>query len=172
MTARFTIRCLGAALALAVPAAGAAAPVAPNKNAKGSAAIIRPLTLRKMQDLDFAFVAVTSAGTAIVDPNTDLMSTTGGVLQVGGLPYAALFEAVSPSKTVVHIRVPKPSTVVTRVGGTETMVVDSFTISGSSNRNVVSKEIFQFKIGGTLHVNAGQAQGTYLGTFDIDVNYN
>ncbi len=172
MTGGFTFRGLGAALALIVPAAGVAAPVLPNKNAKASAELFRPASVRKLQDIDFGFVAVTAAGTAVVNPNTDLMTTTGGVLAVGGLPYAALFEAVSPTKTVVHIRLPRSSTIVTRVGGTETMILDTFTISGSANRNVVAKEPFTFKIGGTLHVNANQVEGTYLGTFDVDVQYN
>lgn len=171
MTGGFhNLRCLAAALTL-IASAGQAAPVAPAKNAQATAVITGAAALRKLQDLDFAFVTVTTAGTAVVDPNTDLMSTTGGVLAVGGLPYAALFEAVSPVKNVVHIRVPKASTVLTRAGGTETMIVDTFTISGSANRNVVAKQPFTFKIGGTLHVAAGQVEGTYTGTFDVDIQY-
>ena len=82
-----------------------------------------------------------------------------------------LFEAVSPVKNVVHIRVPKASTTLIRTGGTETMTVDTFTISGSANRNVVAKQPFTFKVGGTLHVAAGQREGTYTGTFDVDIQY-
>ena len=71
-----------------------------------------------------------------------------------------------------YFLVPKASTVVTRVGGTETMTVDTFTISGSANRNVVAKEPFSFSVGGTLRVNANQAEGLYVGTFDVDLQYN
>lgn len=171
MTGGFhNLRCLAAALTL-IASAGQGAPVAPAKNAKAIAVITGAAALRKLQDLDFAYVTVTTAGTAVVNPNTDLMSTTGGVLAVGGLPYAALFEAVSPVKNVVHIRVPKASTTLIRTGGTETMTVDTFTISGSANRNVVAKQPFTFKVGGTLHVAAGQREGTYTGTFDVDIQY-
>ena len=149
-----------------------AAPVTANKQAKAVVDILPPIAVHKLQDLNFATLGVVAAGTATVNPNTDVMTTTGGVTWVGGTPYSAMFEAVAPTKSVVHIRVPKASIVVTRVGGTETMIVDTFTISGAANRNVVAKEPFAFSVGGTLRVNANQAEGTYVGTFDVDLQYN
>ena len=107
----------------------------------------------------------------MVNPDTDAMTTTGGIIHVGGAPYSALFEAVSPVKNVVLIRIPKTATTVTRVGGTETMTVDTWTLSGNANRNVVAKEPFSFKVGGTLHVNANQVEGLYVGTFTVDIQY-
>ena len=100
------------------------------------------------------------------------MTTTGGVLHVSGVPYGALFEAVSPIKNVVHIKIPKQPITLTRVGGTETMTVDNFTISGAANRNVVAKEPFEFTVGGTLRVNANQAEGDYVGEFTVDIQFN
>ena len=83
-----------------------------------------------------------------------------------------MFEAVSPAKNVVHIRIPKNPITLTRVGGTETMTVGNWTISGGGNsRNVVVKEAFSFKSAGRLTVNANQAEGLYLGTFDVEVQY-
>ena len=161
----------GPALALAATPA-AAAPVPPNKQAKANVNVLSGLTIRKLQDLNFATLAVYSAGTATINPTTDVMTTTGGVFHVGGTPYSALFEAVAPTKSVVHIRAPKKAIVVTRVGGTQTMTVDNFTISGTETRNVVAKEPFEFSIGGRLTVNNNQAEGLYVGTFDIDLQYN
>ena len=158
-----------AALAASSPAD--AAPVASAKNATGTATITNPASLRKLNDLNFAYLTVTSAGTAVVNPNTDTMTTTGGVIAAGGMPYSALFEAVSPVKNVVIIRIPKTATTVTRVGGTETMTVDTWTLAGTANRNVVAKQPFQFKVGGTLHVNANQVEGLYLGTFTVDIQF-
>jgi hypothetical protein len=160
-----------AALALVVPALAHAAPVAPVKNATATVAITPPASVRKLNDLYFAYLSVTTAGTAVVDPNTDTMTTTGGVITVGGVPYSAMFEAVSPVKNVVHIRIPNTASTVTRVGGTETMTVDTWTLAGTANRNVVAKEPFAFKVGGTLHVNANQVEGLYLGTFAVDIQY-
>jgi hypothetical protein len=88
------------------------------------------------------------------------------------LPHAARFEAVSPSKTVVHIRLPRKAVTLTRAGGTQTMTVDAWTLNGVDTRNVVAHETFEFAIGGTLHVAANQVEGTYNGTFDVTIDYN
>ena len=157
--------------ALVAPALAHAAPVPPDRNATATVRIAPPVSLRKLNDLNFANLVVTSAGTAIVDPNTDAMTTTGGVLQAGGLPYSALFEAVSPVKAVVIIRIPRNPITVTRVGGTETMTVSNWTISGNSRRTVAAQEAFSFSVGGTLSVNANQAEGLYVGTFTVEVQY-
>lgn len=159
------------ALTLALPTLAQAAPVAATQNATGTVEIIGGAKVRKLNDLNFAWLSVTGAGTAVIDPNSDTMTTTGGVLLAGGLPYAALFEAVSPAKAVVIIRIPRNPILVTRVGGTQTMTVSNWTLSGSSRRNTVAHEPFEFKVGGTLTVNANQAEGLYLGSFDIEVQY-
>ena len=171
MTGLPIFRCLLAALALIVPALAHAAPVAPSRNATATVVITPPASVRKLNDLYFALLTVTTAGTAVVNPNTDTMTTTGGVIYAGGVPYSALFEAVSPVKNVVLIRIPKTASTVTRVGGTETMTVDTWTLAGTSSRNVVAKEPFQFKVGGTLRVNANQVEGLYVGTFSVDIQF-
>jgi hypothetical protein len=167
--------CLAFLLALAVPTVAHAAPpqlFGPNRNATSAARVILPAQIVKLYDMDFGFVTVTSAGTAIVDSNTGNVTTTSGVLFAGGLPHAAQFEAISPSKTVVHIRLPKKAATLTRAGGTETMTVDTWSLNGVDTRNVVAHETFAFAIGGTLHVAANQAEGTYNGTFDVTIDYN
>jgi hypothetical protein len=158
-------------MALIASSTSLAAPVAPNQNATGTATITNPASLRKLNDLNFGYLTVTTAGTAIINPNTDTLTITGGVIVAGGLHYSALFEAVSPVKNVVHIRIPNSASTLTRVGGTETMSLDNFTLSGTSNRNVVAKEPFEFSVGGTLHVNANQVEGLYVGTFSVDIQY-
>ena len=130
-----------AAAALARPFAAAPAPAAaqeisPDQQASATAVITRPATFRNLQELDFAYLSVTSAGTAVIDPDTDTMTTTGGVLHAGGTPYAALFRGVSPTKAVVIIRLPRKPATLTRIGGTETMTVSNWTMSGNSRRTV------------------------------------
>jgi hypothetical protein len=156
---------------LPLGAAADAAPVQATRNATATVYIPSPAQVRKLQDLNFALLAVTGAGTAVIDPNSDTMSTTGGVLHAGWTPYAALFQGVAPVKGVVIIRIPKNPITVTRVGGTETMTVDTWTISGQAKRTVAAQEPFDFKVGGTLHVGANQVEGIYTGTFNVDIQY-
>jgi hypothetical protein len=157
--------------ALFAPALAHAAPVAPNRNATATVYIAPPASVRKLEDLNFASLIVNGAGTAVVDPNTDGMTTTGGVIYATGLHYAALFEAVSPVRAVVIIRIPRDPITITRAGGTETMTVSNWTLSGSARRTVAAQEAFEFKVGGTLTVNANQAEGLYVGNFDVEVQY-
>jgi hypothetical protein len=164
-----------ALFALLVPAAAQAAPpqlFSPNKNSTGTARVILPAQITKLYDMDFGFMTVTTAGTAVLDSTSGNVTTTGGVLFAGGLPHAAQFEAVSPSKTIVHIRLPKKASTLTRAGGTETMLLDGWNLNGVDTRNVVAHETFQFAVGGTLHVAANQAEGTYIGSFDVTIDYN
>jgi hypothetical protein len=164
-------------LSLFAAAPAFAAPVSPDKNATSTAMIVPPAMVRKIEDLNFGCLIVAGpvGGTAVLNPNTEVVTTTGGVTKVGGATtcpaYSALFEAVSPVKGVVIIRLPKVLATLTRVGGTETMTVGAWTVDGSTNRNVPAKETWAFKIGGTLFVNANQVEGLYVGTFAVDVQY-
>ncbi len=156
---------------LAATTAAAAAPVAPDRNATGTVEIVSPATIRKLQDLNFANLSVTTAGTAVIDPNSDTMTTAGGVLHAGGVPYAAMFEGIAPARSVVIIRLPRDPIIVTRIGGTETMTVSNWTMSGQTRRTVAAQEPFEFKVGGTLDVGANQVEGLYVGTFTVNVQY-
>ena len=158
-------------LSIATAAPASAAPAIPNKQATAVVQVLPPIALRKLEDLNFATLGVYSAGTAVIDPNTDAMTTTGGIVHLGGLPYAALFEAISPRRGVVIIRIPTKPVTITRNGGTETMTISSWTLSGASNRTVVAQEPISFKVGGTLTVANNQAEGLYTGTFDVDIQY-
>jgi hypothetical protein len=138
----------------------------------GKAQILLPASFVKLMDMDFGSLTVTTAGTAILDSNSGNVTTTGGVILVGGRPHAAGFDAVSPTKNIVKVSLPNKPVTLKRVGGTETMTVDTWTMNGATTRNVVAHQEFQFQVGATLHVNASQAEGTYLGTFDVTLNYN
>jgi hypothetical protein len=164
--------CALAAFALCVAAPAAhAAPVQPDKQARGTARIVNGIFVRKLKDLNFASLTTWAPGTAVINPDTDAITTTGGVSYYSGLAYAAQFQGVSPVKGVVIIRIPKRPATLTRIGGTESMTVDNWTLSGNSQRVVAAQEPFDFKVGGTLSVKANQAEGTYVGTFEVEIQY-
>ena len=158
----------GALLALSAPAFGQ---VAPDENATGRAIVLSPLTLLKIEDMDFGSLTVTAAGTAILDPVNGTVTTTGGVLSAGGDPLPALFAGAASRNTPVKIRIPNKPITITRVGGTETMTVSGWTLNGPADRRVGMSRAFDFRVGATLNVTANQADGLYTGEFMVEVQY-
>ena len=166
------LSCLALGLAaLAVPAAAAAAPVPATANAKGTATVLKPLSVVKKADLDFGELIVSGAGTAVIDPTAGTLTTTGAVVKVGTTAHAATFTTTGSKNSVVHIRLPSASTTLTRVGGGGTMTVSNWTLDGSTNRKIPLTRAFDFSVGGTLNVGANQLDGDYAGTFTITVEY-
>jgi len=150
----------------------AGAPRAASPPAQANAALLFPLEIIKNRDLDFGYLAApTAAGTAVIDPETDTISRTGGVVLLGGAPHAAMFTGAAKSTSVVIIRIPKQTITLTRVGGTETMTVSNWTLQGLDKRAAAARVAFDFRVGGTLNVNANQAEGLYVGTFDVSIQY-
>ena len=166
-------RCIAAALvALCTIAPAAAAPIAAVDDAGATTALLHPLQVLKRQDLDFGYVqAGTTAGTVVIDPNTSAISATGGATLLGGTPHPALFTGAAKSNSVVNIKIPKQPITITRVNGTETMTVSKFTLEGLDKRQAAKNVSFDFRVGGTLNVSANQAEGLYVGTFEVSVQY-
>jgi hypothetical protein len=160
---------LSAALLAMLPGAAIAAAA----RATGSATVdlLSPLTIQKLQDLDFGTVAVTTAGTAVVDPVANSVSTTGGLVAAGGTPHAALFRGAASQNSVVNIKLPKQPITLTRVGGTQTVTVSNFTLDGPTKRQMGQATTFDIRVGATLTVPAGQTAGQYIGTFDVTAQY-
>ncbi|GAA3998879.1 DUF4402 domain-containing protein [Sphingomonas humi] len=139
--------------------------------AVASGAFIFPLTLNTRSNLDFGYLAATGAGTAVIDPNSSRLTTTGLVTGMGGNPRPASFVGAARSASVVNIRIPKQPITIRRIGGTETMTVRDFTLQGQDKRTLARMEAFSFNVGATLVVAAGQVEGTYSGEFDVTVQY-
>jgi hypothetical protein len=51
------------------------------------------------------------------------------------------------------------------------MTLSNFTLEGLDKRAVAARVAFDFRVGGTLSVAANQADGTYVGTFDVSIQY-
>jgi hypothetical protein len=161
---------LSAALALCVLHKAAAA-ATPPQQASAGATVIHPLTVTKIRDMDFGALSVGVAGTAVLEPNADTLTTTGGVASIGGSPACAQFVGAAQSNSVVNIKVQNGSVTLTRSGGTETMTVSNFTLQGQSKRTLAKAQSFTFRVGGTLNVAANQVEGLYVGTFNVTVQY-
>jgi len=157
---------------LLAPAAGQTAPRAAATPAQATGTLLFPLEIVKNRDLDFGNVGTTAAaGTVVINPETDTISSTGGAVLLGGASHAAQFTGAAKGNNVVIIRIPKQPVTLTRVGGTQTMIADNFTLQGLDKRAVAARVAFDFRVGATLNVNANQAEGTYVGTFDVSIQY-
>lgn len=132
--------------------------------------VARPLTLVNSAPLSFGTIAAGIGGTAIVDPDTQAVTTSGGVVALGGPVSAAEFSGIAGAGKHVKVSLPKGGILLKRVGGTETMTLRAFTIDGKRNEREVINNAFSFRVGGTLTVGTGQAEGLYQGSFDIIVD--
>jgi len=157
------------ALASLVIPAGVSA--AQTQTVGAQVALLSPLSVLKQGDLDFGTIIVSAAGTAVVDPVSGSLTTTGGATKSGTAAHPALFTGTGSKNSVVHIRIPTTPITVTRVGGTQTMTVSNWTLDGDPNRKIPPGSVFNFQVGATLNVNANQVAGTYNGTFNVTVQY-
>lgn len=161
---------LAAALLIAAPSQLLAA--TPPSDANADVIVLRPLSLLKKEDMDFgALLTSAAAGTATLDPVTGAVTTSGGVTAVSGPTSPAVFVGAGSRNVPYQIRLPKEPATLTRDGGTETMILSNWTLDGPTNRRVGANQAFEFSVGGQLSVDANQADGTYVGTFEVTVHY-
>ena len=147
-------------------------------NAKTTAAesvaeIAKPSTVQRLQDLQFGdIIAGSTISTVVINPSTDSRSIqTGNATAFGGTVSAAQFQVSARPLLYYQINVPS-STTLTRNGGSQTMLVDNFTLNGASIRLLpLFTSIGNFKVGGRLTVGAAQEPGQYDGSFTVTVNY-
>ena len=166
------LRRIGAA-ALLVAAPSQLPAALPVTNAQAETVVLRPLTLINRDGLDFGtLLPAATAGTATVNPFTGAVTTTtGGVSTVQSGSSAARFVGAGSRRAPVIIRLPRNPITLTRSGGTETMAVSNWTLDGQRTRHIGANEAFEFKVGAELAVGANQAEGTYVGSFEVTVQY-
>ena len=154
-----------AALLLSQPA------LAAKGDATASVITIKPLSILKLDDLDFGtFTTSAAAGTVVIEPVTGARTTTGGVVAGGGTSKAAQFITFGRAGSVLSVtRGPLP--VLNRDGGGATMAVIGLTLNGPVLRVVNPAGIVDLRVGATLAVAANQLDGAYSGSFDITVTY-
>lgn len=164
-----------------MPGAAHAAETGPNT---ASAILIQPLSIVKSEDLDFGTIIPDTGGTVVLDPTlTPTCTTTGGVIRSGVCQPAEFVGAGSVNQRV-RVRIPAGAQMTVSNGTGGTMLITDMSLNGNPDLLVVRENprtfrfriqhptgIFYFRIGGTLNVGANQAQGTYTGTFDVDIQY-
>lgn len=162
---------LSSLILMSLPAAGDAAPVAASPKAEAQVVLVKPLSLVKLDDMDFATLGVTTGGTATIDPIGGTMAVSGGLIHLAGTPSPARYAGSAVKKTVVNIRIPKQPVLIRRVGGTETLSVSNFTLDGQDKRNLADATYFTFAVGAQIAIPANTIPGIYSGDIDVTVQY-
>lgn len=157
--------------------------------AQGSAtaAVVTPLSLIKLEDLNFGrIVARPTPGTVTVNVNTGACTITGGLIHQGACQFAE-FAGMGTRRMNVRFQIPTTVTLTGPAGAT--MLVDTMTLGtqpgltflggngnglGNGNRRYsidANSGIFTFRVAGRLNVGANQRAGVYSGNFNVTVQY-
>jgi hypothetical protein len=145
--------------------------------AQASATIVIPISISKINDMNFGEIAVISSasGTVIIDPSGSITSGGGGgvtlILTTGSVSSAS-FNVTGAAGYTYNITLPSGSIPVSC--GTNTMDLSSFTCSVSPLGLLSTGGSQLLTVGATLNVPAGQAVGTYStsSSMPLTVNYN
>ncbi|MEL6529008.1 MAG: DUF4402 domain-containing protein [Pseudomonadota bacterium] len=150
-------------------------------SADAQAFLVTPLSFVKQTDLDFGqIIASNTAGTVTMD-STGAVTTTGGVTQVDGTQIPARFWGFGQFNQRVLINIDANTYLLTREGGTETMLLDRVTIGSRPPILITTNPrrfrianpdgFFSFTIAGRLQVGANQTAGIYRGEFAVTLEY-
>lgn len=143
--------------------------------------LVERLTLLKTADLNFGMIIPGSTpGTVVIAPD-GTRTKTGGVTLAGNRGHPAEFAGYGRFNRLVTLRVGANFRNVTRVNGTETMRFDTFIVGSTPTAQLTTAPlafrigspsgVFTFPVGATLRVNANQAPGVYVGSFDVTIVY-
>ena len=170
MTKFARLAALAAATAIAATPA-VAAPTASTPVAKARVAITKPLTLTFVQDLGLGTITVQNGSWS----TTTVGITKAGVFSCGanvvctGSRQVAKYNVAGTNNQVVTITAPNVTLVnQSNAAKTLTLTVDNprtVTLNNSGNKGV------DFDLGGSIVLSPSTLDGTYVGTFNVTVDY-
>ncbi|MGH1403685.1 MAG: DUF4402 domain-containing protein [Alphaproteobacteria bacterium] len=132
-----------------------------------SAEIQESLTLVQDTAMDFATIIADSTGDTITLDTADSVSATGASTFTGTAASGEFSATGTPSAAVTI----SFSTGNTLAGPGAAMGLGSFTNSAGGSPAFDGSGDLNFTVGADLTVNAGQAGGTYTGTYTLTVDY-
>lgn len=160
MTAAFA-----AALIHAAPAS------AETISAKVNAKVVKPLVLKRVQDLDLGTALL---GSGSWSGATLSLSRTGALtcpaeLACSGATQVAVYNVSGSNQMTIRVSAPDV-TLVNQSDSTKTltMIVDSPGTLSLTNSGTKGQD---FPLGGSIQLDSTTAEGTYTGTFNVTVDY-
>lgn len=134
--------------------------------------IVNPGLVTNATPLDFGSIIPGSVQSRLrIVPTADTVTVSAGnAIPYGGTVSRARFDVVAAPLTLVLINMPG-SIQLTRVSGTEQMLLDQFQQNGLPAQVMGLTGQLSFFVGGRLHVGPSQAVGRYQGMFNVTVNF-
>lgn len=158
--------------AAAVPAM--AAPIPAAQDADGEVLILVPLTLTRIDDLDFGSVVPgATSGFVVIHPATGARTVGGGVTGVASAPgHRARFAGAGSAGQQVFVAVTAPAELTSTTNPADKIQVFGMPLEGSAFKTIdpVTRS-FSFGVGGIIEVGANQPAGIYEATFDVTASY-
>jgi len=137
-------------------------------NANANVAIVAPLSIQKMADLNFGQIFPHDGGHITISPSGSV-STNGSVEFVPSCTTsAASFSVIGEGFNTFAITLPSEAILT---NGADSIKVRNFT-STPSGRGTLNNGTQTVNVGGTLYVNASLSTGVYTGTFTVTVQFN
>ena len=163
---------LAASALLLLSAAAPAAAQPARANATVKAKVVKPLVLSWVQDLNFGTVLLSGSGTwsgATATVNRSGIRTCSAALTCSGAFQVAKYRIGGTNNQTVRINAPNVTLVnQADASKTLTMMVDS---PGSILLTNSSPNGQEFSLGGSINFSSTTADGTYVGTFNVTVEY-
>jgi hypothetical protein len=161
-----------AASVVMVLSATPALAVGPNQNATGTARVVKPLTLTWVRNLDLGTIVLGAgswSGANVGITRAGVFSCANSNTTCSGATQTAQYKVTGTNNQIVTINAPNV-TLTNQNDGVSTllMTVDS---PGTVNLGNSGSVGLTFDLGGQITVASTTPDGTYLGTFNVTVNY-
>ena len=175
MRLKFCLAALAATTAFASPAFAATVTASATAEARGL--VLQPLTLTKVDDLDFGTILASNAfGTVTIDADSGGRSSTGGVTEVASnAGKRGLFAGAGTSGQLVTLTLSPPTgnLLVSTTNSADTINVSSLVLdnANATSLNIGSDGTFQVGVGGTFDIAADQPNGFYKADFNLTADY-
>ena len=171
MRLTLSLSALAAVLMTATPAlAGTSASAA----AEARGLVLQPLTLTKVNDLDFGTViSTTVAGTVTIDANSGVRTQSGGVTLVPNYPGSrAVFAGAGTAGEKVLLTLSVPPLLVSTTNPADTLVVSNLSLDSLGTTRIIdTTSTFSVGVGGDFVIAANQPNGLYKAQFDLTADY-
>ena len=175
MRLKFCLAALAATTAFASPAF-AQVVATDTATAEARGLVLLPLTLTKVDDLDFGTVVASAvAGNVVIDPDTGARTGSAGVTLVASAPgQRAVFAGAGTSTQVVNLTLTPPVGMVLN-SGPNSLVINSLSLDSvaapTGSVTINASGAFTVGVGGDFAIGGNQPNGLYAADFDLTADY-